>query len=187
MYRQARTVLREDLGIDPGSELQELHHRILTADSRALTKDMAGVRIAPEPAAAPLPGPRQLPADLRDFTGRDADISELARFLAAQENRPGAVPVAAIAGPGGIGKTALAVHVAHQVAARFTGGQLFVNLGGAVSPVGPPTSSPRSCVTSASPTLRSRPPKPNARPATAPSWRAGKPSSCSTARTARLR
>lgn len=134
VYRQARTVLREDLGIDPGSELQELHHRILTADS-ALTKDMAGSRIAPEPAAAPLPVPRQLPADLRDFTGRDADISELARFLAAQENRPGAVPVAAIAGPGGIGKTALAVHVAHQVAARFTGGQLFVNLGGAVSPV----------------------------------------------------
>ncbi|MDX8143550.1 AAA family ATPase [Lentzea sp. BCCO 10_0061] len=65
------------------------------------------------------PGPRQLPADLPDFVGRDEKI---AQALA------GTAPVLAITGPPGVGKTSLAVHVAHRLSERFPDGQLYVNL-----------------------------------------------------------
>ncbi|MCX2953295.1 ATP-binding protein [Lentzea sp. NEAU-D7] len=65
------------------------------------------------------PGPRHLPADLPDFVGRD---EEIARALASE------APVLAITGPPGVGKTSLAVHVAHRLSERFPDGQLHVNL-----------------------------------------------------------
>jgi tetratricopeptide (TPR) repeat protein len=65
------------------------------------------------------PGPRQLPADLPDFVGR---ADEIARALEST------APVLAITGPPGVGKTSLAVHVAHRLSERFPDGQLHVNL-----------------------------------------------------------
>ena len=71
--------------------------------------------------------PRQLPAAVRHFAGRKAELAALAGQLA---DVAGTVVISAIGGTAGIGKTALAVHWAHQVADRFPDGQLYVNLRG---------------------------------------------------------
>lgn len=72
---------------------------------------------------------RQLPPDTHDFTGRDEQIVRLVARLAEGPDR--AVPVAAVVGAAGTGKTALAVHVAHTLAEVYPDGQLYVNLRGA--------------------------------------------------------
>ena len=76
-------------------------------------------------AAAP-PSLHQLPADLADFTGREEEVRELAALLSGG----GGATISAIGGMGGVGKTALAVHVAHKVAAQYPDGQIVVDMGG---------------------------------------------------------
>lgn len=92
-------------------------------------------------AAPQWPRPAQLPPDLRDFTGRAERVEQLGRLLSkAHEGEAlgAAVVVAAITGTGGIGKSALALHVAHQIAPRFEDGQLYLNLrGSGLNPVSP--------------------------------------------------
>jgi transcriptional regulator with XRE-family HTH domain/tetratricopeptide (TPR) repeat protein len=79
-----------------------------------------------------LAGPCQLPAEVAQFVGRDRELRALDELLdrACTRAAGGAVVVSAIVGTAGIGKTALAVHWAHQASARFPGGQLYVNLRG---------------------------------------------------------
>jgi tetratricopeptide (TPR) repeat protein/transcriptional regulator with XRE-family HTH domain len=72
----------------------------------------------------------QLPMDAVGFTGRAGSLSRLDGFLPSDDGAPSALVIAAIVGSAGVGKTALAVHWAHRVAARFPDGQLFVNLDG---------------------------------------------------------
>jgi NB-ARC domain len=74
------------------------------------------------------PVPAQLPHDAPGFTGREPELAALESLAADQEST--AVVISAIDGIAGIGKTALAVHFAHRVAAAFPNGQLFVNLRG---------------------------------------------------------
>ena len=75
--------------------------------------------------------PRQLPAAVADFTGRAAELQRLTQVLnAAAASRPGTVIISAIGGMAGVGKTALALYWAHQMAGRFPDGQLYVNLRG---------------------------------------------------------
>ncbi|HEY3733005.1 MAG TPA: tetratricopeptide repeat protein [Streptosporangiaceae bacterium] len=84
------------------------------------------------PAAAVLV-PRELPADVGAFTGRADELAELDALLPAQlmsARAPGPVVISAVSGTAGAGKTALAVHWAHRVAADFPDGQLYVNLRG---------------------------------------------------------
>jgi tetratricopeptide (TPR) repeat protein/transcriptional regulator with XRE-family HTH domain len=69
--------------------------------------------------------PQQLPADLPDFVGREEEIGVLREVLDG-----GGPRLAAVSGPPGVGKTALAVHTAHLLAARFPDGQLYVMLSG---------------------------------------------------------
>ena len=76
------------------------------------------------------PVPRQLPAPVRQFVGRQAELAALTGLLDTSDSATAAVVISAIAGTAGVGKTALAVHWAHQVAARFPDGQLYVNLRG---------------------------------------------------------
>lgn len=71
----------------------------------------------------------QLPPDIEDFTGRSADLTELTELLTLQPVG-NAVVLAALSGKGGIGKTTLAVHVAHRVREYFPDGQLYVDLRG---------------------------------------------------------
>jgi tetratricopeptide (TPR) repeat protein len=71
-----------------------------------------------------------LPADVRCFTGRETELAELDSLLIASGSPPSAVVISAVTGTAGLGKTALAVHWAHQVQNRFPDGQLYVNLRG---------------------------------------------------------
>jgi len=117
-FRDFRRRLAEELQIGPGAELQRLHRRILAADPSLLPE------AEPEPAAGPLV-PNQLPPGIPDFTGRDAEWAEVTELL----GRAGEVPVVALTGMGGVGKSALAVRAAHGVRAAFPDGQLYANLG----------------------------------------------------------
>jgi DNA-binding SARP family transcriptional activator/tetratricopeptide (TPR) repeat protein len=113
VYRQVRETLGRDLGLDPGAELQAAHLQVL--------KQEAG-------PAGPPPGdltvrPAQLPADLPVFAGRRHELGRL-------RSLPSGVPVVAVGGMAGVGKTTLAVHWAHQIADRFPDGQLYADLHG---------------------------------------------------------
>ncbi|WP_078559675.1 tetratricopeptide repeat protein [Streptomyces sp. PRh5] len=81
------------------------------------------------PVSMEIPVPRQLPGDVSGFVGRDAELAEL-DALHAGDGPDGLVPVVVIAGTAGVGKTSLAVRLAHRISERFPDGQLFVNLRG---------------------------------------------------------
>ncbi|HVT67775.1 MAG TPA: tetratricopeptide repeat protein, partial [Trebonia sp.] len=85
------------------------------------------------PGAVPwVPCPEQLPADIGDFTGRETHVAYLCGLLTGGEaGSRGAVRIVVVNGAGGLGKTTLAVHAAHQVSERFPDGQLYVDLLGA--------------------------------------------------------
>lgn len=130
-YQDARRVLVEALGIEPGAELRALHARILSGEAVASPADRRArfARRAPEGKVVP----QQLPAAARHFTGRQAELDLLAAQVAAMAQDPdggGTVVISAIDGMAGIGKTALAVCAAHLVAAHFPDGQLFLDLHG---------------------------------------------------------
>ncbi|HXT88941.1 MAG TPA: BTAD domain-containing putative transcriptional regulator, partial [Trebonia sp.] len=115
-YHQLRQLLADELGVDPGKELQRLYQQVLSGHWDAA-----------------LPGtavPAQLPAATADFTGRKEQTCAMTDVLTRRDGRPAALVITAVSGTGGIGKSTLAVHVAHQVAGEFPNGQLYVNLGG---------------------------------------------------------
>ncbi|MFF7448391.1 MULTISPECIES: BTAD domain-containing putative transcriptional regulator [unclassified Streptomyces] len=124
VYADTRRLLADELGVDPRAGLRELQQRILRADP-ALAEPPSP---QPEPAATPV-RPAQLPATVPDFTGRASVVAELGEVLAGAEGR--VMALSALAGIGGVGKTTLAVHVAHQVRSSFPDGQLYVDLQGA--------------------------------------------------------
>jgi DNA-binding SARP family transcriptional activator/Tfp pilus assembly protein PilF len=126
-YQHVRHVLIDELGTEPGTCLRELHQQILiddpALDAPASARPGAG-------NAAPTV-PRELPAAVRNFTGRSDELDTLTRLLGEfGENAPGTVVISAIGGTAGVGKTALAVHWAHRAAGGFPDGQLYVNLRG---------------------------------------------------------
>lgn len=123
VYRRTRRVLVEELGVEPGPQLQRLERAILRADP--------ALEPAGEPAPAAPVRPAQLPADITDFTGREAQLAMLRRHLTGGGERPRTVVISAIAGRAGVGKTSLAVHTAHRLRDEFPDGQLYVNLRGA--------------------------------------------------------
>jgi DNA-binding SARP family transcriptional activator/tetratricopeptide (TPR) repeat protein len=121
-YQRLYRILADEVGVEPGQAVRQLHRRILAAD----TDDPRSRWTEPSspPAAAPRV-PRQLPADIAAFTGRTHELADLYDI-------PGttAVVITAIDGMAGIGKTALAVHAAHELAGRYPDGQLFIDLHG---------------------------------------------------------
>ena len=151
-YGQARSVLAEELGVDPGAELRQFYADLLAKDE-VLTRDagdapgsISAGTVAPsarptKPAPVPaevgsprsVPVPAQLPADVADFTGRGDQVKHLCDVLSSgsADDDPGVVRIALVAGSGGLGKTSLAVHAAHRVRASFPDGQLYVDLFGA--------------------------------------------------------
>ena len=159
-YQEARRILIEELGTEPAAGLRELHQRILTGDAALRRAKPArlgpggsgsGGRPAPDHGSDPagmtgmtgMTGqadrlgpvtPRNLPAPARHFTGRSNELAALNGLLDQIDHTgrktPATLAISAIGGSAGVGKTALAVHWAHQVAGAFPGGQLYVNLRG---------------------------------------------------------
>ncbi|MEU6540686.1 BTAD domain-containing putative transcriptional regulator [Streptomyces sp. NPDC047000] len=148
-YQRIRTLLAQELGVGPSAELLAAHREVLGARSAppppAPLAAPAGEGPASRTAASektpaarhdllvPLPRPAQLPAAYEHFAGRAAEIEHLLRRLPAAPgpDGPGAATViSTIGGMAGVGKTTLAVQLAHRVTDRFPDGQLYVNLRG---------------------------------------------------------
>ncbi|AUG80463.1 hypothetical protein CFP65_5777 [Kitasatospora sp. MMS16-BH015] len=151
VFQEARRLLVGELGVEPGPDLTALHGRILEGDP-ALTAGAttAGVALLasdrPERASGgappgpdadraqewPTPAlrPAQLPPDDQDFTGREEPVRVLCAALVGEVSGRDTIRIGAVAGMGGVGKTALAVHVAHLVKEAFPAGQLYADLRG---------------------------------------------------------
>jgi predicted ATPase len=110
VYQQAREALAEELGIDPSPELQRLHHQILVQDSAL---DATG-----GPPAAPA---HNLPERLTSFVGRDAELGEVGKLV--EQYR-----LVTVIGPGGVGKTSLAIELARRLVGGYPDGVWLVEL-----------------------------------------------------------
>ncbi len=163
-YRRYCGWLRAEYGLEAGAELRALHQAVLVEDATLLaglpaagpadeipTAEPAAPAAPAEPAAPAAPlaipagaadVPAQLPLGLPGFTGRVDALHQLDAVLRANHEEPDGVPVCAVSGPAGVGKTVLAVRWAHQVAGHFPDGQLYVNLRG-FDPTRPPVDAAR--------------------------------------------
>ncbi|GAA4598852.1 DNA-binding SARP family transcriptional activator/tetratricopeptide (TPR) repeat protein [Actinoplanes octamycinicus] len=126
VFDGVRDRLADELGIDPGAVLTDYRQRVLRQQWTS---------VAAPPAVAARPA--LLPPDVRGFVGRGRELDRLDALLAPARRHPAAVPIAVLSGTAGAGKTTLAVHWAHRVAARFPDGQLYADLRG-FDPVGAP-------------------------------------------------
>jgi DNA-binding SARP family transcriptional activator len=161
-YGQARAAISDELGVDPGADLRRQYAELLAADATdasahdgesipagelpgtismgsytetAVTSQAAATDLPVPPVDPALSRPTQLPADIGDFTGREAQVQHLCDMLTGGTAvaSPGAFPIAFVAGAGGLGKTTLAIHAAHRIRDHFPDGQLYVDLLGATA------------------------------------------------------
>ncbi|MGW0810709.1 BTAD domain-containing putative transcriptional regulator [Nonomuraea sp. NPDC002799] len=124
VFNEGRRRLVDELGLEPGPILRDMHAAILNDDPRLSEGDG-------RPAATVLTGlvPAQLPPAPPYFTGRKAELDALDGLLGLRG--PGGPPaVGVLTGKAGVGKTALALHWAHRSAALFPDGRLFADLRG---------------------------------------------------------
>lgn len=117
VFTRTRRRLVDELGIEPRDELAGLYQAILERDPGLELPSSGGGRSMVRPA--------QLPPDAIVLTGRDTEMDEIHALATAY--RPAVVSVEGMAG---IGKTALVVRLAHQLAAGYPDGQLFIDLHG---------------------------------------------------------
>src|SRR5207245_6587131 len=122
-FSRLRMHLISAYGMDPGPELQELHQRVLAGDPTLVLRpdpDRQALPDGPDPRPPACAEPRswqpmcQLPRAVADFTGRAAELARLRNLLAGE-----GTPIAVVTGMLGTGKTALAVHAAHEAKAAF--------------------------------------------------------------------
>ncbi|MEW1585914.1 BTAD domain-containing putative transcriptional regulator [Micromonospora vinacea] len=114
VYREGRRFYADELGIEPGAELQELHQRVLAGDLA-----LGG---SEERSFTPV---RALPRAIDDFIGRQETLARLVKEIEEDDAR-----IQLIDGMAGSGKTTLAVHVATALANRYPDAHLFIDLHG---------------------------------------------------------
>jgi DNA-binding SARP family transcriptional activator len=117
LYDSGRQLLADELGIAPGALLANVFRSILHGTDPAPVAGRTSVSQVDSP-------PTMLPPDVSDFTGRRSPLATLSTLVKSADRF-------VITGMAGVGKTTLAVHTAHAIAAEFPDGQLFVDLGGA--------------------------------------------------------
>jgi DNA-binding SARP family transcriptional activator/tetratricopeptide (TPR) repeat protein len=132
--RRARAVLIDEVGLEPSHELRDLEAAILNRDP---TLDLPAVGSGPvaqqeeQETGEPPVTPRQLPGSTADFIGREAQIAEIKRLLSEEiGTAPYAMRIVAISGRGGVGKSTLALRVAHELSDAFADGHLYADLNG---------------------------------------------------------
>ncbi|WP_219664355.1 AfsR/SARP family transcriptional regulator [Streptomyces bambusae] len=139
-FREARRRFIDELGMEPGPGLQELHDAILR-DEPALSPgvpDAAPVTEAEEESVAPAgPGrrgraavPSELPPDVPGFAGRAEELGALDALLGGRADGTRAPTVGLVTGVAGVGKTGLAVRWAHRASGHYPDGRLFADLRG---------------------------------------------------------
>ncbi|MFE2752774.1 BTAD domain-containing putative transcriptional regulator [Actinosynnema sp. NPDC059335] len=131
VYRQAWTVLTTEVGIEPGQELRDLERAVLCSDG-SLDLRPAEPEAGPPAVEEPARTPRQLPGSIADFVGREDHIADVVGYLTGRDDGAAryAVPIVAVSGRGGVGKSTLALRVAHEVGGHFPDGHLYVDLRG---------------------------------------------------------
>ncbi|MFD0683244.1 AfsR/SARP family transcriptional regulator [Actinomadura fibrosa] len=136
VYRTLRANLVEQLGLEPGRDVQRLHQALLSADLPAASGN--GSAPIPEPGLTrsaaeggeDIVAPARLPA-VTGFAGRESEVERLCRRVTAPPRGPrGTGRIAVISGMPGVGKTALAAHAAHRVRSAFGDGHLYADLRG---------------------------------------------------------
>lgn len=124
VYRDTRTALSEDQGLEPGPGLRRLHEQMLAADPALDLPAPLGDHLSD--VGAPAPGVRySLPPGTSAFSGRQAELDDVTTAVTRQVRAAGVVT---IGGMPGVGKTAFAVHLAHRLRAQFPDRQLFIDL-----------------------------------------------------------
>ncbi|HCT75123.1 MAG TPA: hypothetical protein DGG94_06230 [Micromonosporaceae bacterium] len=137
LYGRLRAWLRDELGTDPGNQLQLIHRAVMRDDEQSLAEagfhpatppvvvDAVDTSAADDELVGVAETPHTLPPPPGDFAGRDDEVARLVEALtnSAQE-------IVAITGPAGVGKTALSLHIAYKLAGEFPHGQLFADMRG---------------------------------------------------------
>lgn len=131
IYQDVRRMLAQELGVEPGTDLRDVHQAILTADPGL-----------DPPVATAVTAPRveawrqlcQLPRGTGDLAGRNTDHDRIAEQLTAAGGNNAVV----IWGSPGVGKSTLAVHIAHRLRATYPDGQWHVMLQGTARPAADP-------------------------------------------------
>lgn len=129
VYGAIRARLDDELGIDPGRELQDAQRRALTQAGMPPSGDPDPIPGTTRPI--PLVRPAQLPPDLPLFVGRGTELAILNDLVTGMRAAGRTSPlVVTMNGMGGVGKSTLAVHFAHRVSGEFSDGQLHLDLQG---------------------------------------------------------
>jgi DNA-binding SARP family transcriptional activator/tetratricopeptide (TPR) repeat protein len=145
-FERCRSLLAEELGVEPSPATLALREAIVRAEGFTELSGPSSGTTGAAPDAATLPVPRELPRIASDFTGRSIELETLLRqFRGSGQSDAGTssttvdrpVGIAVVDGMGGVGKSALATHVANQLADQFPDGQLYLNLHGATPGLSP--------------------------------------------------
>ncbi|MFD9006310.1 BTAD domain-containing putative transcriptional regulator [Streptomyces sp. NPDC059582] len=123
-YRDARDQFIEELGIDPGPDLNELHDAILRDDPSLAPAPSSAAR---RPALVTPAIPSELPPDVPAFTGRSEELAALDSLVSDDDS---SCSIGLVTGAAGIGKSGLAMRWAFSAAGHFPDGQLFADLCG---------------------------------------------------------
>jgi DNA-binding SARP family transcriptional activator/tetratricopeptide (TPR) repeat protein/Mrp family chromosome partitioning ATPase len=128
VFVDLQTVLDNELGIAPSTQLLRLRDRIAADEPELRSGPPVRTDLSTSKSPVARVVPAQLPQETTAFVGRETDLARLRTLLTpATSDAP---TIGVLSGPAGVGKTTLAVKTAHELAARFPDGQLFVNLRG---------------------------------------------------------